>query len=76
MQPHYSLHYSFNKPYFEHVEIRPYYIDSYEDNTNVYAYNERGVLSRNLLLDVPFIKINWEDLEATKEKIRLYILFS
>jgi hypothetical protein len=74
---HYERRYgSDNQSYYEQIIIYPYLIDAYSDFCNVYKYNEEGKLSRRLLVEIPLFKINWNDLEATIQKIQLYILMS
>lgn len=64
--------------YYESGIIFPYLIESYlQGNSNVYKYNEEKLcFSRKVILDVPYIKIPWDDLEAARDKIRLYLLMS
>jgi hypothetical protein len=62
--------------YHEQVVIYPYLIDSYENISDIYKYDKEGKLSRRLLAEIPPLRINWNDLEATIQKIQLYILMS
>jgi len=75
---HFYLRFTHDKPYYENIILYPYLIESYIDNSNVYAYDTAGLLSRKLLLDVPYINFDWDNM-STKEmaaKIKLYIAFS
>jgi hypothetical protein len=77
---HYELHYKLagEQPYYESGIVYPFLIESYPGaNSNVYKWNEvKGVFSRKVILDVPYIQIPWGDLEAAKNKLRLYLLMS
>lgn len=78
--PHYELHYNVARdvPYYESGIVYPFLIESYPaTNSNVYKWNEaKGVFSRKVILDVPYIQIPWDDLEAARNKLRLYLLMS
>ena len=78
--PHYEQHFKpyIKLPYYESGVIYPYLIESYPNlNSNVYKWNEaKACFSRKVLLDVPYIQIPWNNLEAARDKIKLYLLMS
>lgn len=79
-ESHYELHYRLDTtiPYYESGMVHPYLIESYlAGNSNVYKWNEaKGCFSRKVILDIPYIQIPWGNLEAARNKLKLYLLMS
>jgi len=63
-----------DEPYYESFLFYPFYIDSYEDYSNIYKYDSKNDI--HFIMELPYLDLHWDQLDKVVQKLKTYVIMS
>ena len=75
LKTHFLINHQDGKIVYESLTLETFSIDSYPayDATNIYQLKNR---SYSFIMEIPYLQIDYDNLDKVREKLRIYTLFS
>lgn len=74
LSSHFEVEYQNHKPFHQKARIYPFIIESYEDVTNIYKYDDD--LLHHFIVETPYLELPWDNQEKIIKKLLTYTIFS